>query len=197
VPDIKIRGESLMIDELDRKIVWALNANARKSFREIAKEVGTSTTAVINAVKKLETAGAIKGYIPVVDPEYFGVNLIAVIALRISKGKLLETQRKISQDPRVTAVYDVTGDWDSFVIGYFKDREDLNRFIKKLLGFAYPAYLTVFVIEASWLTYALASVDAPIPGRWLLLGRAAVQGMVVYVFTIAFWVRRFKRKART
>jgi len=126
-----------MIDELDRKIVWALNANARKSFREIAKEVGTSTTAVINAVKKLETAGAIKGYIPVVDPEYFGVNLIAVIALRISKGKLLETQRKISQDPRVTAVYDVTGDWDSFVIGYFKDREDLNRFIKKLLGFPF------------------------------------------------------------
>jgi DNA-binding Lrp family transcriptional regulator len=34
----------------------------------------------------------------------------------------------------VAAVYDVTGDWDSFVIGYFKDREDLNRFIKKLLG---------------------------------------------------------------
>lgn len=123
-----------MIDELDRKIVWALNANARKSFREIAKEVGTSTTAVIHTVKKLETAGAIRGYIPVVDPEHFGINLIAIVAVRISKGKLLETQKKISQDPRVTAVYDVTGDWDSFVIGYFKDREDLNRFIKKLLG---------------------------------------------------------------
>jgi Lrp/AsnC family transcriptional regulator for asnA, asnC and gidA len=126
-----------MVDELDRKIIWALNANARKSFREIAKEVGTSTTAVINAVKKMESAGAIKGYIPVVDAEHFGVNLIAIIAVRISKGKLLETQKKISQDPRVTAVYDVTGDWDSFVIGYFKDREDLNRFIKKLLGFPF------------------------------------------------------------
>jgi Lrp/AsnC family transcriptional regulator for asnA, asnC and gidA len=126
-----------MIDELDRKIIWALNVNARKSFREIAKEVGTSTTAVINAVKKMETAGAIKGYIPVVDAEHFGVNLIAIVAVRISKGKLLETQKRISQDPRVTAVYDVTGDWDSFVIGYFKDRGDLNRFIKKLLGFPF------------------------------------------------------------
>jgi len=126
-----------MIEELERKIVWALNRNARKSFREIAKEVGTSTTAVINAVKKLETTGIIKGYIPVVDLEHFGVNLVAVIALRISKGKLLETQRKIAQDTRVTAVYDVTGDWDSFVIGYFKDREDLNRFVKKLLGFSF------------------------------------------------------------
>jgi len=126
-----------MIDELDRKIIWALNANARKSFREIAKEVGTSTTAVINTVKKLEAAGAIKGYIPIVDPEYFGINLIAIVAVRISKGKLLETQKKISQDARVMAVYDVTGDWDSFVIGYFKDREDLNRFIKKLLAFPF------------------------------------------------------------
>jgi DNA-binding Lrp family transcriptional regulator len=123
-----------MIDELDRKIIWALNLNARKSFREIAKEVGTSATAVINAVKKLETAGAIKGYIPVVDAEYFGIHLVAIIAVRISQGKLLETQKKISQDPRVAAVYDVTGDWDSFIVGYFKDREDLNRFVKKLLA---------------------------------------------------------------
>lgn len=126
-----------MIDELDRKIVWALNGNARKSFREIAKVVGTSTTAVINAVKKMETAGAIRGYIPVVDPEHFGINLIAIVAVRISKGKLIETQKKISQDPHVTAVYDITGDWDSFVIAYFRDREDLNRFIKKLLGFPF------------------------------------------------------------
>jgi len=126
-----------MIDELDRKIVWALNANARKSFREVAKEVGTSATAVINTVKKLETAGAIKGYVPVVNPEYFGINLIAIIGVRISNGKLLETQKKFAHDPRVTAVYDVTGEWDSFIIGYFKDREDLNRFIKKLLAFPY------------------------------------------------------------
>jgi DNA-binding Lrp family transcriptional regulator len=129
--------ESPVIDELDRKIVWALNANARKSFREVAKEVGTSATAVINTVKKLETAGAIKGYVPVVNPEYFGINLIAIIAVRISKGKLLETQKKFAQDPRVAAVYDVTGEWDSFIIGYFKDRADLNRFIKKLLGFPF------------------------------------------------------------
>jgi DNA-binding Lrp family transcriptional regulator len=126
-----------MIDELDRKIVWALNENARKSFREVAKEVGISVTAVINTVKRLESSGAIKGYVPVVNPEAFGVNLTAVIALRISKGKLLETQKKLAQDPRVMAVYDVTGDWDSFVIGYFKDREDLNRFIKRLLAFPF------------------------------------------------------------
>jgi Lrp/AsnC family transcriptional regulator for asnA, asnC and gidA len=121
-----------MIDELDRKIVRAMNRNARKSFREIAKDVGSSATAVINAVKKLEASGAVRGYVPVVDPGYFGLSLAAIIAVRISQGKLLETQRKIAEDPHVTAVYDVTGEWDSFLIGYFADREDLNGFIKKV-----------------------------------------------------------------
>ena len=123
-----------MIDELDRKIVRVLNINARKSFREIAKEVGTSATSVIHAVKKLEAAGAVKGYVPVVDPEYFGIGLTAIVALRISKGKLIETQKRIAQDPHVAAVYDVTGDWDCFIIGRFTGREDLNGFIKGLLA---------------------------------------------------------------
>jgi DNA-binding Lrp family transcriptional regulator len=123
-----------MIDELDRKIIRVLNANARKSFREVAKEVGTSATAVIHTVKKLETAGAVRGYVPVVDPDYFGLGLAAIVAVRISKGKLIETQKRIAQDPHVAAVYDVTGDWDCFVLGRFSGREDLNGFIKGLLA---------------------------------------------------------------
>jgi DNA-binding Lrp family transcriptional regulator len=126
-----------MIDELERKIIRAMNQNARKSFREIAKEVGTSATAVINKVKRLETARVIKGYIPVVDPAHFGLDLVAIIALRISKGKLLETQQKISSDRRVAAVYDITGEWDSLVIGYFRSRDDLNDFIKGVLALPY------------------------------------------------------------
>ena len=126
-----------MIDDLDRKIVRVLNQNARKSFRDVAKEVKTSVTAVINRVKKLEESGFIQGYIPLVEPEYFGLNLIAIIALRISKGKLLETQKKIAKDTRVVSIYDITVEWDSFIIGYFLDRKDLNDFIKSLLSLEY------------------------------------------------------------
>lgn len=126
-----------MIDDLDRKIVRVLNQNARKSFRDVAREVETSVTAVINRVKKLEESGFIQGYIPLVEPEYFGLNLIAIIALRISKGKLLETQKKIAKDTRVVSIYDITGEWDSFIIGYFIDRKDLNDFIKGLLSLEY------------------------------------------------------------
>ena len=126
-----------MVDELETKIIRALNQNSRKSFREIAKEIGTSAPVVINKIKRMEEAGAIKGYIPVLDPEYFGYNLVAVVAMRISHGKLIEVQEKIAEDPHVFAIYDVTGEWDSIVIAHFKNREELNKFIKNVLAQKY------------------------------------------------------------
>jgi DNA-binding Lrp family transcriptional regulator len=126
-----------MIDDLECRVLRAMNVNARKSFREIAKEVGASATAVIHAVKKLEGQGVIRGYIPVVDPAHFGIDLSAVIALRISQGKLLETQKKIAGDPHVAAVYDITGEWDSLVVAHFRGRDDLNAFLKRLTAMTY------------------------------------------------------------
>lgn len=123
-----------MIDDLSRKIIGIMNINARQSFREIAKAAGTSVTSVIHKVKQMESAGAVQGYIPVVNAAAFGLDLTAIIALRISKGRLLETQKRIAEDPRVSAVYDITGEWDSLVIGRFRSRDDLNAFIKKLLS---------------------------------------------------------------
>jgi len=126
-----------MVDELEKKIARVLNQNSRRSFREIAKEVGMSAPVVIDKVKKLEGSGAIKGYIPILDPKYFGYDMTAIITIRISHGKLIETQEKIAEDPHVFAIYDVTGQWDSMVGARFKNTEDLNKFTKNLLSQKY------------------------------------------------------------
>ena len=115
-----------MIDAMDKKLVRSLNANARKSFREIAKELGTSTTSVIRGIKKLESTGAVRGYIPVVDPAAFGYDLTVVVLMTINQGQLLETQRRIALDHHVNCVLDITGEWDSLVVAHFQGREDLN-----------------------------------------------------------------------
>lgn len=126
-----------MASDAERKIISCLNKDARKSYREISRETGISVPSVIQTIRKLEKIGAIKGYAPILNPEYFGFGLMAVVALRISQGKLLETQKKIAEDGRVMAVYDVTGEWDSILIGWFTDREDLNQFIKRVLSLKY------------------------------------------------------------
>jgi len=125
------------MDKLDFGVLQSLNANARKSLRNIAKELKVSLSTISNRVKKLEEKGIIERYIPVVNREKIGYDLTAVINIKLTHGKLIEVQEKISKDTHVSAVYDITGDWDSLIIAHFKDRRDLNNFIKRVLSMDY------------------------------------------------------------
>ena len=112
------------MDEIDDKILEKLNENARKSYREIARELTVSLTTVANRIKKMEDEKIIERYIPLINQEKIGYDLTAVINVKISHGKLLEVQEKISKDNHVSSVYDITGEWDSLIIAHFKDRKD-------------------------------------------------------------------------
>ena len=122
------------MDKLDWNIILSLNTNGRKSFRHIAKDLKVSLSTISNRVKKLEKEGIIERYIPVISKEKVGYDLTAVINIKLTHGKLIEVQEKISKNNHVSAVYDITGDWDSLIVGHFKDRRDLNSFIKKILS---------------------------------------------------------------
>ncbi len=125
------------MDEVDIRILESMNQNARKSFRDIAKELKISLSTVSNRVHRLEEDGVIKGYAPIIDESKMGYDLQVVVGIRISKGKLLNTQKRIAKDERVFAVYDVTGDWDSIVMARFQNRTELDKFIKKVLTMEY------------------------------------------------------------
>jgi DNA-binding Lrp family transcriptional regulator len=122
------------MDELDYQILEKLNENARRSYREIARELKVSLSTISNRVKKLEDEKVIERYIPLINQEKIGFDLTAVINVKISRGKLIEVQEKISKDKHVSGVFDITGDWDSLIIAHFKDRRDLNGFIKGVLA---------------------------------------------------------------
>ena len=122
------------MDDLDYKIIEKLNQDARKSYREIARELDVSLTTISNRIKKMENEKIIERYIPLINQEKIGYDLTAVINVKISHGKLIEVQEKISKDKHVSNVYDITGDWDSLIIAHFKDRKDLNSFIKNILS---------------------------------------------------------------
>jgi len=123
-----------LLDELDTRILRRLNENARKSFRDIARELRVSISTISNRVKRLEKEGIVLGYAPLLDEKKLGYDVLAVIGIRISKGKLLEVQRKIARDDRVVDVYDVTGDYDSMIIARLRNTRELDTFIKRLVA---------------------------------------------------------------
>ena len=122
-----------ILDELDRSILEELNTDARRSHREMAHRLKISPTTVSARVARMEAQGVIRGYIPLLDDEQLGWDLWAAMGIRISKGRLREVEERLARDSRAYAIYDVTGETDALLIGRFRDRRDLDRFVKHAL----------------------------------------------------------------
>ncbi len=122
------------IDDTDRRIVAELTRDCRKSYRALARSVGTSVGTVLTRIRKMEKAGIIRGYTAILDQEKLDYQLTVIAEITVSKGKLLEMEEAISRLPSTCAVYDVTGLTDAVVIAKFHSREELSKFTKSLLA---------------------------------------------------------------
>ena len=111
-----------------------LSKNGKASQRELAEATGFALGTVSNRLKRLEKENVIRGYTADIDPEKVGFTLNAMVHLRITKGKIMDVQSSIAKHDRVYAVYDITGEWDSLVLARFKDREEMDEFIKTILS---------------------------------------------------------------
>ncbi|MBI2971549.1 MAG: Lrp/AsnC family transcriptional regulator [Candidatus Aenigmarchaeota archaeon] len=121
----------------DTELLRELSRDSRKSFREIARKLGIATTTVIKRYNKLVKDGVIKHTTIAVDHEKLGYSLSGVIELVVSKGKLIEVEEKIAKKHNVYGVYDITGDSDALVLARFRNREEMNDFVKSLLAMEY------------------------------------------------------------
>ena len=120
------------IDELDLKLLRALQGDGRRSFREIAEELDVAEGTVYNRVNKLREEGVIKNFLVDIDYSRLGYDLTAVIGLRVRGGHLPDIESRIAQENNVTAVYDVTGEYDAVVVAKFPGRDELNRLVKRI-----------------------------------------------------------------
>ncbi len=121
------------IDALDRKILAALNEDARKSTRQIAEAVGASTGTVYNRLKKLGERGVIRGYIPLLDHLKTGYVFTVLIMIQVEGEYITDVEESLAATHEVMAVYDITGDFDVALIAKFRTQAALNTFIKSLL----------------------------------------------------------------
>lgn len=119
------------LSTLDLEVLRLLSEDGRLSLRQLAKktEAGSPVT-IKNHVDRLEKDGIIKSYGAQIDYEKLGYNIIAIIEITVSKGKMLEVERSIAQNPHVFAVYDITGTYDALILARFKTRDKLSEMIK-------------------------------------------------------------------
>ena len=120
------------IDDTDLDILAILSEDGKIKYHHIANKLGKSPITIKSHIDKLEESGVIKNYGIEIDYEKLGYNIIAVIEITISKGKMLEVEKDIAKNSNVFGVYDITGDYDALILARFKSRFDLSDMIKDL-----------------------------------------------------------------
>lgn len=124
-------------DKKDIEILRELCKDSRKSFREIARKLGIATSTVINRVNLMKKENVIRSSTLALDHEKLGYTLTALIEITVSKGKLVEVEKEISQIHNVYGVYDITGTSDAAILARCKTRKELNDLAKSLLVMEY------------------------------------------------------------
>ncbi|MDX6198222.1 MAG: Lrp/AsnC family transcriptional regulator, leucine-responsive regulatory protein [Actinomycetota bacterium] len=74
------------MDDIDRRLLTLLVADARASYAELARAVGLSAPSVHDRVRRLERSGAITGYSAVVDPHAVGLGVTALVGILQREG---------------------------------------------------------------------------------------------------------------
>ena len=73
------------LDELDRKILIALQDDATRPLDELAQIVGSSRTPVWNRIKRLKASGVIKRQVAIIDPDAVGLEACFFVFIRTSE----------------------------------------------------------------------------------------------------------------
>ena len=119
-------------EELDIEILRYLSEDGRNTKSFLAEKLNKSPNTIKAHINALETEKIIKTYGVQIDYEKIGYDIMAVIELTISKGKMIEVEKQISDIPNVYAVYDITGTYDALLLARFKKRSELSDLIKKI-----------------------------------------------------------------
>ncbi len=119
-----------MFDDIDRKILKFLIANARMPFLEIARECGISGAAIHQRIKKLEDSGVILGSRLIVEPKKMGFDVCAFISIRIQDPQLqLSTVEELKRIPEIVECHFITGTYNVMVKLYCLDNDHLMNTI--------------------------------------------------------------------
>jgi len=124
------------VDNIDCKILRALQRQCRLSAQELSDATGISPATCWRRLKALEETGVIRGYRAILDREKVGLAVIAFVNVTIERQHakaVAEIEQKIRARPEVLECYATTGDADFTLRIVARDISDYDRFLQKFL----------------------------------------------------------------
>ena len=153
------------MDDIDKRILKVLQANADLPVAEIAEQVGLSASPCWRRIQKLEAEGVIERKVALLNPEKMNVGVTVFVAIRTSRHDedwLSDFATKVTRIPEVVELYRMSGEIDYMLRIVVPDIKAYDAVYKRLIA-AVPLFdvSSSFAMEAIKYTTALPVDYAP------------------------------------
>ena len=145
------------LDDLDRRMVTALVADARMSMRALAEELHISRATAYARLERLQKAGVLTGFSATVDPERAGLRTSAYVALSICQDAWREIAAGLRSIRFVEQFSLMAADFDVLVLVRAPDNTTLREVVLEEIQNVPGVRST-----RTWLIFA----DEDGPGAW-------------------------------
>ena len=128
---------NVRIDDLDRKILQALQQDASRSLDDIAKKIGSSKTPVWNRIRKLREAGIIGQQTVVLDAEALGFEACFFVLIRTSEHEAdwqATFLKALQERPEVQEAHRLAGDIDYILKVRVQNARAYDKFYQALIS---------------------------------------------------------------
>ena len=140
----------MKIDNINKKILFLLQKDARITYKEIAEELDRSETTIRDRIKAMERVGIIQGYTALIDKTALGLNFFAIILgnpnSTVELDKITDKIKKVKNDLRV---YQISGNKRLAIFLVSPSYKELKEIIKtQLLPIGLKDEEIITVLEA-------------------------------------------------
>ena len=126
----------MSLDDTDRHILTLLQQDGRMAIKPLAEQIGLSSPATSERLRRLEERGVILGFSMDVEPRALGYSMQALVRIRPMPGKLQAVQKLIESIPEFGECDKVTGE-DCFIGRlYLRSIEHLDHILDRITDIA-------------------------------------------------------------
>ncbi len=128
-------GNESLLDNLDWKIIVALQEDARLSMAALGRKIGLSPPATTERVRRLEERKIIRAYRAEIGLDRVGLEVEAIVRIKASGQGLDKATRTLCAFPEVLECHRATGG-DCFVLRVaVSDIKELQRLLDRIAPF--------------------------------------------------------------
>jgi Lrp/AsnC family transcriptional regulator for asnA, asnC and gidA len=120
------------IDEIDQKIITALQQDGRLPLAQIAEKLNVSPGMIRVRYNHLVEVGILR-IVAITNPMKMGYSTMAVIGIKVEGDKLMEVSNKIAALEEVIYLIVVSGAYDIFAEVVCRDQNHLFKFLTERL----------------------------------------------------------------